>query len=131
MLNKLRQFMAGRNGTDALNSVLLIAALALDIIGGFTISWALTLIAAATIGFVLFRFFSKNLAARRRENQRFLAACRRVAGFFRGASAKAAQSKEYRFYKCPECGQKVRVPKGRGKIRITCPKCGEKFEKRT
>lgn len=129
-MNKFRQFMATRYGPDQLNSVLIYGALVLDIIGIFT-SWFPTILAAIPLGFGIFRMFSGNIAARRAENEKFLAWWARVRAWFRRGRNRAAQSKDYRFYKCPSCGQSVRVPRGKGKIRITCPKCGTQFEKKT
>ena len=68
---------------------------------------------------VIFRMFSRNISARRRENQRFV-------GFF-----SRLRDRDNRYFSCPKCRQMVRVPKGKGKINIRCPKCGEKFMKKT
>lgn len=122
--------MASRYGADQLNNVLIMASLALDIIGLFT-SGIVTIIAAIPLGFAIFRMFSSNIAARRTENYKFLTWWHKVRNWFSTRKGRAAQSKEYRFYKCPSCGQQVRVPRGKGRIRIKCPKCGEQFEKKT
>ena len=69
--------------------------------------------------FVLFRMFSRNIPARRRENQRFVNFLNRL------------KDRDNRYFNCPQCHQMVRVPKGKGKINIRCPKCGNKFIKKT
>ena len=76
-----------------------------------------------------FRIFSRNFGARSLENQRFLQVTGRIRSFF--WSLKQDKNSPYRIYPCPGCGQKIRVPKGKGKIEITCPKCQRKFRKRT
>ena len=74
----------------------------------------------ALISLAMFRMFSKNIAKRRRENEVFI-------GIFR----PRVDAKTHRYFRCPKCAQKVRVLRGKGKIMITCPQCGEKFAKKS
>lgn len=83
------------------------------------------------LGYTYYRMFSRNIQKMYAQNQKFL-------GFFSGVKAKWsafckrwAQRKEYHFYKCPSCKQKVRVPRGKGKICITCPRCRNEFIKKS
>ena len=79
----------------------------------------------------ILRFFSHNRARRERENERFLKIMRPLFEYFDRKSEEREQARIFRFFNCPACSQKIRVPKGKGKIEITCPKCGNKFIKKT
>ena len=109
-----RRFMYGRYGTDSLNKALLIAAVVLMLLGWVGGSWIASwmtifnLFAYAPLIWCIFRMYSRNIDARRRENAKWMG-----------------------FFACPSCGQSVRVPRGKGKINIRCPKCGERFIKKT
>ena len=119
-----RNFMLGRYGSDKLNVALLVSGIVLmllgSILGKFT-TWAgvFTLLSYLVLIWCMFRMYSRNIDARRRENAAFL-------NFF-----NHIKDKEHRYYRCPKCHQTVRVPRGRGKINIRCPKCGEQFIKTT
>ena len=75
----------------------------------------------------ILRMFSKNTAARYKENVAYLKVKNRIVSYFTGIRRRIRESKTHRFYKCPACKTTARVPKGKGKIRITCPKCGNTF----
>ena len=121
--NGIRQFMQGRYGTDKLNMVILGAGLAVSIINIFIklplLNLILTLVSYALMGWAIFRCLSRNTYKRYRENRKYLMFLQRF------------KDKEHRYYDCPRCRQQIRVPKGKGKISITCPKCKEKFIKKT
>lgn len=118
-----RRFMTGRYGTDKLNNVILIAAVALCVISLLIpvaqVKLALMLVYYALITWALFRMFSRNTYKRYQENRKYLQLLDRI------------RDREHRYYDCPRCHQQVRVPRGKGKISITCPKCREKFIKKT
>ena len=90
---------------------------------------ALSWLALAVLLWDLFRMFSRRIDRRRAENARFLALAGPAIRWLR-MRRTIRRDKEHRYFACPKCGQTVRVPKGAGKIRVTCPKCGEKFEKK-
>ena len=118
----LRQFMAGRYGTDKLNTCILVLGVIVSIVAAILRNPLLTLI-LATISYVLmfwaiFRTFSRNTYKRYRENRKFLMLLDRI------------KDRDHRYFTCPRCRQPVRVPRGKGKIAITCPKCKEKFIKK-
>ena len=119
----LQHFMAGRYGTDKLNMALLCSGLAFSLLASFIpgalIKLGLTIVAYAFMFVAIFRTFSRNVYKRYEENRKFLI-------FF-----QKLRDKDHRYYNCPRCRQQVRVPKGKGKISITCPKCREKFIKTT
>ena len=136
--NALARFMYGRNGMDQLNRALFWAYLILWLVGGIvsgilrsdllsTVFNALTWILMVLI---FFRMFSKNLYKRRAENQKWV---NWWWGFkSRSAGAKARHSdKEHKYFTCKNCKTICRVPVGKGKIIITCPKCGAQIEART
>ena len=121
---KLTRFMYGRYGNDRLNTCLMALAVLFSVVGMILsrfgpvcriVSAVLTLLAYLTLGFFVFRFLSRNLTKRRMENRTFL----NLTAF--------VWDRKNRYYHCPKCRQTVRVPRGRGKICIKCPKCGEKF----
>ena len=119
----LRRFMAGRYGTDRLNMAILFAGLVLVIIYGLVPNAALKLILwAASYGLMIwaiFRSLSRNTYKRYQENRKF-------SQFF-----DRLKDRDHRYYDCPKCRQPVRVPRGKGKISITCPRCREKFIRKT
>lgn len=119
----LRHFMMGRYGTDKLNMMLLVAALAVCIVGMFfqmpPVNLLLTVISYALMGLAIFRMLSRNTYKRYQENRKYLMLLQRL------------KDREHRYYDCPRCRQQIRVPRGKGKIAITCPKCKEKFVKKT
>ena len=119
----LRQFMQGRYGTDKLNMAILGAGLVVCVINMIlqlpVITLLLTLLSYGLMGWAIFRCLSRNTYKRYRENQKYLMLLQQF------------KDKEHRYYDCPRCRQQVRVPRGRGKISITCPKCKEKFIKKT
>ena len=136
MKNWFRNFMAGRYGSDNFGRFLCIIACLLllvsIIIGGSTIAgmilWG---IAVVVLVYAYFRMFSRKVNKRFAENYRYLKIRNGFTGFFKKRANRIKQSKTHRFFKCPNCKATVRVPKGKGKIKITCPKCGEKFIKKT
>lgn len=119
----LQQFMVGRYGTDKLNMYLLGLGLILCLLSMFIpVAMAdllLTMGSYALMFYALFRCFSRNTYKRYQENRRFLLLLDRI------------KDREHRYFDCPRCRQPVRVPRGKGKILITCPKCQEKFTKKS
>jgi len=128
---KLMRFMQGRNGFDQFSQFLNMVVLVIFVLSLF-IKWApLYYIGIALLIYMYFRVFSKNIPKRYAENQKF---CNMRYDFSikkNKMKKEWEQRKIYRFYRCPMCKQKVRVPKGRGKICITCPKCREEFVRRS
>ena len=129
-LNWLRNFMMGRYGADQLNFALIITSIVLSVILIFVPVPFIRLISYLPLGWAVYRMFSRNILKRGNENARFLNgwnACRRW--FFKQKQHRADR-KIYRFLKCPNCSQKIRLPKGRGKVRVTCPNCRKEFIKK-
>ena len=120
---RLRNFMAGRYGTDRLNMVILSVGLVtslLSVIVKFApVNLILFLVSYGMMFWAIFRSLSRNTYKRYRENRKFLQLTGRL------------KDREHRYFDCPKCRQMVRVPRGKGKISITCPRCREKFVKKT
>ncbi len=127
--NALSRFMYGRNGVDRLGLTMIWAALLLDIINMLlrekpVVSGITGLVSGVLLFTALFRMFSRNLEKRRAENTRFMEkvwcpVSRRMAG-----ARQQRMDKEHRYFTCHRCGAVCRVPRGKGRIVITCPRCG-------
>ena len=128
MKERFRQFMVGRYGTDELNNFLTVAVFIFIVISLFIENKA-SVFATALLIYVYFRMFSRNYAARRAENAAFLKIKYKITGKF--SKQAMEQRKNFHIYKCPQCKQKIRIPRGKGKIQITCPKCKHEFIKRS
>ena len=131
MREKLARFMVGRNGVDDLARFESLFVLVVLILSIFTRSGLLDLIAIAFIVHMYFRVFSRNVSKRYEENQKFLNFRYDWTVKWNRKKKHFEQRKMYKFYKCPMCRQEVRVPRGHGKICITCPKCREEFIRRS
>ncbi|MCC8141818.1 MAG: zinc-ribbon domain-containing protein [Lachnospiraceae bacterium] len=149
MRNRFSNFMDGRYGNDQLNSFLTVAALVLLILNLFVTIWFLWYIGIILLVWAIWRSLSRNTARRAVENDRFtgfFSRFRRGGGSQSSSSGQSSYSRQesaerkkaqrqdkryYRYFNCPNCNQKVRVPKGKGKIEITCPKCRTSFIRKT
>ena len=136
MKEKFNKFMYGRYGNDELNQFLFKLLIGSLIISLFTknvryISDIFYYISICLALFVYFRMFSKNLSKRYQERNSFLEYSSKFKAKQEKRKRQQAQRKLYAFFKCPSCKQKVRVPKGKGKISIHCPKCGVDFIKKS
>ncbi len=130
MREKFLQFMAGRNGNDDFNRFLLavdMVLILLSVLFNRGVGRVLTPLALVLLGFTYFRMFSKNLMNRSDENSRYLRYREKVLCSFRIRKEQWVQRKQYKFFVCPACKATLRVPKGRGKIKIVCRKCGNSF----
>ena len=119
----LQRFMMGRYGTDKLNIAILVTGLVASVLSAIIrfplLDLLLMLLSYALVGWALFRALSRNTYKRYQENRRYLMLRQRW------------QDREHRYFDCPRCRQQVRVPRGKGKISISCPKCKEKFIRKT
>ena len=131
MRERFGRFMAGRNGNDELNTFLLAAALLLMVLNSIFFArhegTILYLLGFVLLGFVYFRMFSRNVYRRQQENGKFLRWWRRRVTALRLGKERWQQRKEYKFFTCPSCKTVLRVPKGEGKIKLVCRKCGTSF----
>ncbi len=141
MKERLRKFMEGRYGADELNRFLTVCGWVLLLIG-FVLSGidnqvtlivgsVLVTLSWAALIYSIFRTFSKRTQERASENYRYFVCKNKVLGWFRRRKARWQDRKTHRYFRCPQCRATVRVPKGKGKIRITCPKCKHQFVKKS
>ncbi len=135
MKEKLIRFMQGRNGVDSLSKFLLIAGVVVVLLSAmfgshpagmffYFLGWVLII-------YCYFRMFSRNVTKRYAENQAFLNKTYKIRSFFQKQINIWKQRRVYHIYTCPGCRQKIRIPRGKGKIEIRCPKCGTTFIKKS
>lgn len=129
MKEKLQRFMMGRYGVDALNKFLLGATLVLLVINMILRSSLLNTLSLLLLIACYVRMLSRNVQKRYNENVKFLNKKKDLLNYFRKEKSYFEQRKTHHIYKCPTCKQKIRVPKGKGKICITCPSCKTEFIK--
>lgn len=128
-----QRFMSGRNGSDQFSGFLGIVSVVLVLLGSMMgqkygiLFW----LGVATIIYCYYRILSRNIQKRYAENLKYLACLGAVQGYLSTRMLRFKQRKQYRYFRCPHCGQEVRVPTGRGKISITCPKCDTHFIKKS
>lgn len=126
---KMQTWMYGRYGYDELNRFLSIASLVLIVLSLFMP--ILYLFAMAALIWSVFRTYSRNLEKRRYEREKYLRLKTKFVQFFKLRKNMFRDRKTHRYYKCPNCGVYLRVPRGRGEIEISCPKCRGKITKKT
>ena len=131
MREKFRRFMTGRYGSDGLNQFLSICALVLLAISLLLRSSLVSWLGIAVLGVCYWRMLSRNISRRTEENYRFYNLQQRVQNKFAGLKSQWQGRKYYCYYRCPQCRQKLRVPRGRGRIQISCPRCGTQFIKKS
>lgn len=131
MRERFQRFMTGRYGVDELSKLVSGAALICLVIamfaGALPVLGIFYWLGLGLIFYSWYRMFSRNVSKRYGENQKFLNWRYRMTAKRDAAKKRFAQRGEYRFFRCPGCKQRVRVPRGRGKICITCPKCHREF----
>ena len=137
MRDKFNKFMQGRYGVDELSRFTMGVALALIILTMFvnivnrSVGSVLDFLGIAAIVYAYFRIFSRNIQQRYAENQKYLQMTSKLRLRFNKEKNLMKQRKSHHIYACPGCGQKIRIPRGKGKIEIECPKCHTKFVKRS
>ena len=130
MKEKLARFMIGRNGNDQLNRFLLGLALTLLVIAAIfknNFGSITHTIVIALLAYAYFRMLSRNVNKRREENGKFIRARYQFSAAMRLRKEQWVQRKDYKFFTCPSCKTILRVPRGHGKIKIVCRKCGNSF----
>ncbi len=132
---RFARFMSGRYGVDQFSRMLLIAGIILWVVSAFVakapfFSSLLYVLAWVMLIYSYVRILSKNIPKRHAENVKYCQFVNKLKDRFRKEKNMMNQRKDYRIFACPGCGQKVRVPKGKGKIEISCPKCRTTFIKK-
>lgn len=128
MQNSLNRMMIGRHGPDELSLALLIAGLVLSMLSRITRLALLDLIGIVAYVYAIYRIFSRQHEKRYGENQRFLK-------FFGSASESVKQFNTrwgnrhtFKYFKCPQCGARLRLPRKVGEVTVTCGKCKHAFK---
>lgn len=127
----MMQFMQGRYGADQMGQMLSAVSMVFLILSLFSRNQGWFLLAVIGIVYNYFRMFSKNISKRYAENQKYLTMTAGIRRKIASWKSQLAQRKIYHIYRCPGCKQKIRVPRGRGKIEIRCPKCNTRFVKKS
>jgi hypothetical protein len=131
MKRRFMDFMSGRYGADQLSRFMLGVCVVCIVLNLFTHIRGFYLLSLVLIGICYFRMLSRNFAKRSAENEKYLNIVWKIKRKFQQTKNRVVQSKDFHIYKCPSCGQKIRIPRGKGKICITCPKCRQEFEKKS
>lgn len=135
MKERFQRFMRGRYGVDHLSQFLVAESIVLMILQLFIPSYIadliLNILVVVIICYAYFRIFSRNHYKRYAENEAYMQYHNKVKFFFAREKSNRQQRKTHRIFKCPNCSQNIRVPKGKGKIAITCPMCKTEFIKRS
>lgn len=130
-MQRFMQFMQGRYGNDKLNIGICVVGCVLTLLLSILrVPWYFRFLTYIPFLIVLWRSLSKNIYKRQRENEVFLRFWTPWGRFF-SKKVNHAKDSEHKYFNCPQCSHTLRVPRGRGKIEITCPFCGRKFKKRT
>ena len=129
--NFLRNFMIGRYGPDHLSIAMIVLSLILSLLHAILKFTPLMYISYVILAITLFRMLSRNIQRRRSGNDKFIRYWWPVRTKAKRTVANIKHRKTHRYLKCPSCRNTLRVPVGKGKLQITCPKCGERFIKKT
>ena len=130
MRERFARFMAGRNGNDQLNTFLLVVTVVLLVLGSIfpkRLGAVIYPLMFVLLGLVYFRMFSRNVYKRQEENGKYLRWRMKQTAKLRLIKERWRQRKDYKFFTCPSCKTVLRVPKGKGKIKLVCRKCGTSF----
>jgi len=129
--DKVIQFMSGRNGGDQLSTFLIVVSLGLTLVGQAADLSILIFFGYLPLGLAFFRILSRNVEKRRLENYKFAILFSPIYGrthkLAARLKARAEEAKTHKYVKCPQCKTMMRVPRGKGKLMVTCPKCQNKF----
>ena len=129
--DKFTNFMYGRYGVDQLSRFMLVVIFILCVLSLFVRGSFMSFLILLLIILTYYRMFSKNINKRYQENEAFLRRQFYVSEWWKKWKFRYQESRKYHIYRCPNCKQKVRVPRGRGRISIHCPKCGTDFIKKS
>ncbi len=130
-LDWMHRFMAGRYGPDELTFTIVIVGCIFTFLSNFKSLRFMYFIAMAFMAVAIWRTLSRSIDARSRERMKFLQLVDKPKAEFKLISNKFRDRKTHKYFKCKNCGASLRVPKGRGKINVTCPKCRVKTQKKT
>ncbi len=130
-MNWFQKFMLGRYGVDQLSFFMLVLSIIISLVAQIFRIPFLGILVYIILGFSMFRILSRNIQKRSMENYKFSIFISPIYKWFLQVNNRAKHLKTHKYYKCPTCRKELRVPKGKGKIKITCPWCKAKFIKKT
>lgn len=128
---RLQHFMRGRYGADQLTFALLVVAMILSLGSALLNSSVGSFLASAVLILCYFRILSKNTYARQQENFKFLRFYTPLKQKCLKAIKRVKAMKTHKYFKCPECNQTLRIPRGKGNVCVTCPKCKHQLHKKS
>lgn len=131
MRGKLQQFMAGRYGVDQLARSLNFVVIVLLVVSMLTRQQFIYLFALGLMIYSYFRIFSRNRTKRYAENARYLQRTAKIRNYFVTLGRDMRTRRTHHIYRCPGCRQKIRIPRGKGKVAVRCPKCSREFIKKS
>ena len=131
LLYKTKMFMANRYGLDEFGLALMVLGLIISCVLSFLVPFPWYYLSYVVYFYAVFRMFSKNVSARRKENSRFMRFWTPIISWFKIRRIAFRERKSYKYFKCPSCGLNLRAPRKKGKIQITCQRCHQKFIKKT
>ena len=129
-MNWLRRMMYGRYGYDQLSLFLILVSCVLWLLSGLPHLGLIYWIGAALLLWCAYRILSRNLERRRAENAKFMTLAGPVIRWFK-MRRTVRRDREHRYFRCPNCGQYLRVPRGKGRITVNCRSCGISFEEKS
>ena len=125
-----RRFMAGRYGADSLSQAIIIEGLVLFLLAAFTRIGLFSILAMALYIWAIFRMYSRNGEKRSQENARYMAATRKLRTSVNQARTRLKNRKKYRYFRCPNCHARLRLPRGVGEVTVNCGQCKHSFRKK-
>jgi len=128
--NGFRNFMRGRYGGDKLSLTLLISGVVLSMVTSFTQITVFYYVGLVLYFIALFRMFSRNVVRRATENQKFLAFFSKISTAVRQFFVRLKNARKYKYFRCPQCGVRLRLPRKVGEVTVTCSKCKNQFRKK-
>lgn len=131
MRYRLKQFLDKCYGFDLLGYLLLAACILLTVLSQFTDTVFPSLIGSIALVWAVYRAFSHNIHKRWEENQRLLKLLPNLCRWLSDSMLRHKQRRDYKFFRCPGCHNRLRLPRGKGRIQITCPRCGQRFGGKT
>ena len=127
-MQKYSQFMIGRYGVDDLFYFLMAVVLITGLFPAFMLKNGLSIIRWIVFAYGLFRYFSKNIQARQKENMWFMKWFRPIKKELKFLFTRIMNIKTYRYRRCPHCHQQLRLPVNKGKHTVVCPSCNQEFK---
>ena len=128
--NGFRNFMMGRHGSDQLSFALLVAGIVLSLLTSITGIIIFYYIGLAAYIWAIFRMFSKNRVKRSAENQKYLNFRNNFKSNISQFFVRLKNAKKYRYFRCPECKARLRLPRKVGEVTVTCGKCRHQFRQK-